>query len=159
MRTHCFDARVLIFTMALVGILATNASVRAGVIHYSSQSRFESQGTILSSSDLAGFGTGVSVFGPETQLGDIILNTVPYGVVLGTANTFYPTLKNVLVQPNFGSVIFNVVTSPPHLTWLDSNLAQCKEVVVSSFMSSQIWAARISMSEPQALVALWSSQA
>jgi hypothetical protein len=80
--------------------------------YYSSKATFESQGAILSVTDLTAYGTGVSVIGSGTSIGDLIFNTSPYGVVLGTANTFYPTVENVLVQPNFASVIIDVVNTP-----------------------------------------------
>ena len=43
-------------------------------------------------------------------------------MVLGTANIYYPTVENVLVQPNFGAVIMDIQTSPANYDMFGMNL-------------------------------------
>jgi hypothetical protein len=105
--------RSIVLLPLLIGtIVLTNPAARADLVYYSSQSSFESQGSILSRVNLDSYGTGEAVIGYGTSIGGIDFLTSPYAVSLGTANGSYSTVQNVAVQPNFGAVTIGVESNP-----------------------------------------------
>jgi hypothetical protein len=113
---------IVLLALSIGTIVVTSSDARAGLVYYSSQSSFESEGTILSRVNLDSYGTGEAVIGYGTTMGGIVFETSPYAVSLGTANGSYSTVQNVAISPEFASVVFGVESSPTQYNLLGFQL-------------------------------------